>query len=383
MSAVGGGGWRYRHVDYASRTHVEHVARLRNNVKAAKSSIVNQNKEHFAYSRQHCNNRKVNPYRDARNAEINLGNRVLVGHIATTQSEYHCEEPFRVPSLNYYVRKKERNRIHRENLGMANRIIESQIRTSQSTRKEIGEHSRMHDTRMDSIAKLIPSDGARTGYHDYIASGYTHSAGAEVRRKKRLTKGGKLNLSSTAGPAGPLLPPLGGDGGNLSARQQAFQQAMEHPAPTLPNIITLSSSKATFLCLDAESENKEGVLLKGVKEEDCVWKLSPAPPGTHAAPTVPPLYYIQSTQDRWLSAETSGKIYTAVSHGWGACTSKWVMEDVGAGRFRVGAWRNEDTTTPGGYLCIDSDGNLRVMQPPEDADEAATAELLFHWQLDQ
>lgn len=367
--AKGMGGYRQRQPDYKAKEHDRKVARLRRKVKKVKSGIDGRNEEHFRYARRNYHNRKANPGRDMRNLQIAKANQHLVGHIASAQTDYACEEPFRVPSLNYQFRKQERDRIHRENLTMAGRIIESQIRTSFNRRKELTVHSRKHDVLMDNISKLVPTDGRR-GYHEYITAGYTRSANAG-RSPRRVM--GKSQMSSTAGP---ILPPLN------EQRDQAFKKAQQNPRPQMPEVVTLGSAINSFIGVDLASENQEGVALLPSKEAHGSWALLAAPPGTNASPNVPPLYYLKSTKERWLSAETTGNVYTSQSAGWGACTSKWVLEDVGAGRYRMGAWRSEDTTAPGGYLCINPLGKLSVMRPPEDEEEAANAKSLFHWQID-
>lgn len=367
--AQGLGGYRHRQPSYNSKRHDRTVARLKANVRQVKSGIATNNEEHFRHSRRHYINRRANPYRDARNTEIAKSNRHLVGHIAGAHTDYAFEEPFKVPSLNYNQRKMERDRIHKENLTMAGRIIESQIRTSYQRRKELDRHSRKQDLLIGNIGKVIPT-GPRRGYHEYIAGGYSRSAPPKGSRpQKRVT--GKDNMGATSGP---MLPPLN------EARDKA-KAAGQKPAPQMPEVVTLGSAINSFITMDPNDEKREAVALTA-KGADSKWRLTPAPPGTNASPTVPPLYHLLSTTDRWLSAETTGTIYTSESPGWGNCTSKWVLEDVGAGRYRMGAWRNEDTTAPGGYMCIDPLGKLSVMRPPEDKEEAANAKSLFHWQID-
>ena len=70
-------------------------------------------------------------------------------------------------------------------------------------------------------------------------------------------------------------------------------------------VVTLGSAINSFIGVDLASENQEGVALLPSKEAHGSWALLAAPPGTNASPNVPPLYYLKSTKERWLSSSLS------------------------------------------------------------------------------
>lgn len=393
-----------RRPTHSSQRHQRELSLLKDKVRHVKTAVPPPNAEHARYSQQHYNNRKCNVYRDARLAEIDRSNEVLVGHIAGTVSDYADPAPFRLSTLNAITRKREQLKIKRENLNMASRIVGSQMAATKKYQREVGAHSQMHDTLVSNISKYMPNAKTyvpqpRTGYHEFIQSGYSKSAGPRNRRPSQPPS--KLYMT-----AGVLLPPIGSPklgmvpvaddleasyqddhepmqverDPQLAVRAQAKEKELNTSysdiADALPETMYLFAANTKYLA----PSTAEKVALTANPGACPPWKLEPAPPGAAAAKSISQLYFLVSGS-RWLTTATSGEVFTSDQPGTGKSTSKWLMQEVGGGRYRVGAWREDDVAEPGGYLCVDPDGAPSVMRPPQDAEQAKSAEALFHWEI--
>ena len=120
------------------------------------------------------NNRKVNRVEESRKKQIEKENEILVEkmtrtvlrapshqHVSGSSSSYpssHHKDPATVNTLNYQVRKQERERILQENARLARRLI-SETRPTLS-RSEWQQHAHEHQRLRNSLAKFeeVPVD---------------------------------------------------------------------------------------------------------------------------------------------------------------------------------------------------------------------------------